>query len=1768
MGNVVCQPFQGDVLSAANSDLGARVQRRLNLIEDTQSLRFRHGVVSFGAVEQALMVHYIDMVLAVHIDGLAVFVDTGQIFAYRQLAQFFRNKLCGGVDLAVKLGGKVPLDIDDQAALGQVHGLGDLVGIAAVLHGVFRKMGGFQADICDFSGKGDGIARTSKPQHQNLRILLCAMPGGIDEVLPGIPIEPHRSSAGCEGRYMVRFGPFLVLRLLGIATLNDSILLARCVNQLVGFLAAFPFTQNLILLAQISIRVIEFQPFVFLPVVKRFLIHQQVPLVRSIPLGQGLRRAAGITFRLVVQENITGKLPVDGGIRAKSVKRSAICVSTCLLVESIYRCIVFYSGLPVVGNRLALCKGFKASLDGYGLLGAIILFLHNRDGGCGLIALFIAGSIVILPVTFLCALFRCDVRSLLFFHDGNLVAGNRHIQDVLHIFLFTAVLTVLQNRLLERVGVVNNVAVLVHHAKPVILYIVDFHIRLFVGKAGNSCICAIFYFLAVQQELAIAQGFLMFYFLLFHIDTFCIAVQAIHIVGVAIFVLELIEVDGLLGIIGVWCCETDTAILAFIGNRGGNLLQFVILNHNGFLHGLECSVCPGVVRSPGHMPDLGNAKSIVGKVGIQCDVCTRHFYLTLGLGHIRRIPEDVIQRGGGVSDCYAVNRLRNTEFLSVYIVAKNSVLPFDCNSQIGTQEVVESKVGAIGLNPDLIQIIRILCQEGIALGASIPVVAVVHFHRTVFNHQEAATEFFLVVYPLLGNGTQGIEFYRISVLLYQVVNGSVFRIAAAQDILKAGIQALYIVVLFAIGCKPLRLNQPGFPFHQLAAYVFGQADGHAVKQAHSFQPLLGHDLGQDFKGRILLYCQTPGEQVDGNTAAELDLLNLAIRPVDKLVVPHVGGNAVFHDPGNVAVFVRIDQRPIGQLVKVQVLCRVVSRQVPFQHVHALDDVVICQVDLTADHIIQGLGDGNGNGGGAYYPVNLSALFQAQVDITLHRLDIAQFYLDVLAGRLGVCGKFCYPFNAQTRYRHVNVTQGGYLDTTHCRILGENPGAELFGAAAHQGCTADHQGMRPQGADGTRCRPDLGNSRQCAAGLPDPGDGCRAVVNRDQARKPYTAGSGAGDCEFRGVLRMQKHIVRGTLAVNKHLGIYKAGIDIGHGLENQIHIRAIGNRQGREHGLVVNGQAGNAAVEVGVTWQVVCDIAESQGRTCLHPDLLLIPDAHLPHTALFRNIDEHTGGCITQIQGDVLDGNAAAALELRLITGMLADKSTCMLLVEDAVTGDFPVVDPDAGTLVDKVLDGDGCGFPGNDLALGVGMTNGVQLHPCIGMDVGIQIVRLRGGVDHGTIVADDRNVLYPGIGRQGNRQVVHGINVGPKSAALGVTVAVNIQLLEDGIDINIPALDHLDVPDTYIGIQLNCRLIVYIRGHAQAGAISGGIGDHTVLRCVGADGDGAKTVLDTANVLNIDLGRGFQGQIRLNLAQSHHAAGGDFCGGGDHIVFTGIGADAETTVICGEVAVLRNGDEATANQFVDGGQGTLGKESAAVCHGLSRHGCLGVGSNSQAVIRLELGTDGNGVVGGDVILTLGIVGVDGKANVRACGIGLGLGSIFRGEGDAALCRQNRSTGNAYIGAVPAVGGKACLGNSNTGNFRTLFHNGLGFACVVGPENDVLQRLNGAAGNSETHGLGLVAGCTHLGIGRCGRCVCHAYTTGLVGFGGGSGIADGLGLKGSVDFHASPCHCDRNHIPGGGIGNHRADGCQAQTLGQRCLGKRFCDGFGPGGKAAR
>ena len=126
---------------------------------------------------------------------------------------------------------------------------------------------------------------------------------------------------------MVRFGPFLVLRFRCVAAAirNSSILLALCVNQLVGFSEDFLFTQDHILLAWVSILVVESQPCIVLTVIKLLLIYQQVPVFLSHPLGQRLfRRATGAIIHLVFQEHSAGKLPGDGVPREQDVERIAV----------------------------------------------------------------------------------------------------------------------------------------------------------------------------------------------------------------------------------------------------------------------------------------------------------------------------------------------------------------------------------------------------------------------------------------------------------------------------------------------------------------------------------------------------------------------------------------------------------------------------------------------------------------------------------------------------------------------------------------------------------------------------------------------------------------------------------------------------------------------------------------------------------------------------------------------------------------------------------------------------------------------------------------------------------------------------------------------------------------------------------------------------------------------------------------------------------------------------------------------------------------------------------------------------------------------------------------------------------------------------------------------------------------------------------------------------------------------------------------------------
>ena len=94
-------------------------------------------------------------------------------------------------------------------------------------------------------------------------------------------------------------------------------------------------------------------------------------------------------------------------------------------------------------------------------------------------------------------------------------------------------------------------------------------------------------------------------------------------------------------------------------------------------------------------------------------------------------------------------------------------------------------------------------------------------------------------------------------------------------------------------------------------------------------------------------------------------------------------------------------------------------------------------------------------------------------------------------------------------------------------------------------------------------------------------------------------------------------------------------------------------------------------------------------------------------------------------------------------------------------------------------------FRSNDLALGKGITNRVQLNTGIGMDIGIQIVRRSGSVDNRSVMTDNRDTADADAGIQLSIQIIHGVNIRAKATALCITIAVNIQLVDGGINVDV-----------------------------------------------------------------------------------------------------------------------------------------------------------------------------------------------------------------------------------------------------------------------------------------------------------------------------------------------------------------------------------------------
>ena len=1165
MSNVIRQTLQHNLLSTEDfDDRPVLILHGRNLIQDLQRLRFGHGMSVFLTIEDIVDRQNIDMIVLVNIDRLAVFVNTRQVLLHCQLTEFGSNQLCGGVNTAIKLGSKVFADVDDQTALGQIHRTRDMVSVVLRLyHIIFRQTDGLQADIFNRTGEDDGIARTAETQNRY-------QSGGavyavIDEALFGFRIVLVRLAVRCKRRVMRctnQFLPDLLFSRVRIIFVSRK-LPAFCINQLPGVI----LVNDVVLLTQGAVQIIELHPRVCLLLIKGCLLHQKLLIVVDQRDGFlfGFR---GIM--LIIQEQLAGQNPVDGDIFVKDeniisavvlpplfVFIQCVSIKICRVGDLIVEGLTFPAEpLEALGqgrdhldihhyrlqSRYVTTIEFRTTILIFVLGGSILrvldyfftitcdknqvsisifllLVFHagNMNRCLGRVCLVVTIAVCILPIAFLITCDGLGIRLVFFLNDGNAGAIHCSVQHILYIHRLARkhVTTSVHGLLLERVRLVLDTAVLIQHAKLIVLNTEDFLVGRLVCKASKAYIVIIkLEFGSVQQKQTIAQINLVENILLAQNDRLSIAVQAVNVDGIAVFVLRFVEGQAILG------CILHAAEFAFIGDGSGDFGECVGLDGKGLLDRLEGSVGPRIVRPPGNVPHLGDAVSIVGKVGFQPHSFVPDIDAVLGLCRVSLFPENIIQlRILRVDNCLTERRILHINLFAIDIVGVVTATTLNLYSITGSQEVCERKVIPVCQDSDFVQ--QLVCgKQSVTLGTIVPIIAIVGLKLTILIHQVLEL---LPVCHLLGRNTLhrvhrvelDVAVVRVGFALNQVVGNALSL--GIDNIGEAGIQAVHIVVIL---CTDLcREFQRGLPLYQLSVNLLGQSNCHAIEQANSFQPFLCDRLSQNLEGSILFNRQLSGLQIDGNAAAELDLNHIIVIVIDELVVAHVRYDIILpiflHNPGNVAVLVRIDKGPVRQLIEVQVLCRIVGDQIPLQHVQTGEHVRIGQHDLVAftHNIIQSAGDGDGNGGCAGHPVDVFALLQCQIDIALAGMNTAQINVDIFAGSDWILGKRINPANRHTGDIHIDIAAGSHIHRTG-RGVGEHPGAECHVFTAHTGSSAYNQSMHPQGADLACYRRDFFFSRQSAARLPCPNDIGSAIVDRDQAGEVYTACTGAGHIELR------------------------------------------------------------------------------------------------------------------------------------------------------------------------------------------------------------------------------------------------------------------------------------------------------------------------------------------------------------------------------------------------------------------------------------------------------------------------------------------------------------------------------------------------------------------------------------------------------------------------------------------------------------------------------
>ena len=1763
---MIRQAFQHDGLACQNLNVGAAcIDRRRNHIQDSHCFGLCHPGLRSLTVEHA--VHQLVNIAGcpIQIDSFSVDIDVGIGALHSQFTQLRCDQFCGSVDTAIKLGFKAAGNIDNQAALGQIQGIGDLVAVCLTSHGKLlgRNLHRLENDVRNLTSE-DGVNAiflwAAKAENQNL--LRGAVPVGIHEAFFGF------------GQIFLR-GIIAILdhvlhRGVGVASClggqtGDTLLKLLCiVNQLVCAVSVDNFKgcsavhsnragfayhsccgkrtgHNLGVIRSLHkhlMSVFAGQRFFhgYLCIVNLFkagLIQIDIAgfgfgegntSVRHIqPMGdaifvrvflpdtvfyipfQDICRTSIQTICVVAHDTIG--IHVDLEIRARHV---ANLVSTTYIVHNVHR---------VFAGRLVQPRG--------GVVGGRVVDLLLAFGNDGFIQLLLG-------------------------HEGNVVTIHLDIQKILHRCITAD----------KVVSVVLNGAVRLQNAITVVLGAVGIRIDNAAFQSFEASLSIVGFAELVSntilQQRAAALRIHM-------VGDFVIQ---IHTVPIFVLIDRLTILRNLVNVLAACRGVTDAAVLALVGDGGGNLRQLKVLEGYGLGLCLELVGVPGILDILYAVGRFSEAEEVTRSVALQPDLRAIHLDTGLHLGGVGFTPEDIVQLGqSAVHDGLAENRVLNIQLCTIVIVVEPIILVFDGYLIAGAQEVGVHELIACKIS-GVIQMLNTVIGVSVAtkcrsLALLVAVVTVVGFHLVAFDHQ--VLEGLKVCDAALTCTLHLIELHRLGsrIMLDDVVDSTGGII---HHIVHRGIQAIQEIILLGTD-EYIRVNELGFPFLNSSVHFSGKANRHAVEQIHLLQPVAGNHLGQNLEGGVVLYGQQALFQINGNAVRQLDLHQLLVF-IDELVVTHIGGNSALLNSGHIAVDIRVDQGAVGQLVDQKILCRVVGSQVVLQHIHAFQLVFAGQHNYIAValNIIQGAGNRDGNGGGTLHPEDVSALLQIQIDTAFAGLNAAQVNIDVGTGSCLAAAYRIDPLDQRAGNVHEDIARGRCIHRAG-RAL-EHPYREGILAAANGACTADLQGVYPQGADSAvRC-----NHRgmgQVAAHRTGPADLCRSVIDRDQARQLDIGVRGSGYHESGKIAGLNGGNALSP-AVYKHTGVDETGVDIGHALQDDALGRAVGNGQGGNHALIVHNHAGNGGIaiaviaHISVAGQGVGDVAEGDTLAGLGPDDRLVADAHLAHAASVGDINVDTRSRVAQIQGNAVDGNAAVVGETGIrIAGMLADKAAGVLLIQNAVFAELTIVNPKIGALVGKVRNRNRSGFRGNDLALGIGIANGVQLDTGIGMDIGIQIFRCRGGIENGSVMSDDGNTAHRGICPKCGIQIVHGVNIRAKAAALCVAIAIDIQLVEDGVDIDISALNFLrHILNGHAGIQGNGCDILHIRCYAQAGAVCGGIGVYAVLRSVASDIHGTEAVADLADTVDLNLGGIAQGQFCTNRTQSHHAAGTDLRIGVDAVILTNIAGDVEITEVCRKITVFANGDGAAADQFIDCLNRTLLEEAAAVCHGSGLHQSIGNGGDGQRTFCMDQRTNINIIGGGNVIFTLGIGRIHGKANAGARGVTFCLGQFLRPDGDILVGSQLRLAIDIGLGVIPALGRQFGFLDAESRHGHALPDDSLGKTGVIGSDKDIIPGMDFAALDTGDNGLLLIQAFCADGCRRAGnRCAGKTAAACTPCLGIGRRVADGFHRNAAGYIHVGSGKLGFYGIAGGGGSEHSAQrNCRNRgrhPAGCLRLGERFC-----------